>query len=419
MISKKFTFIVLLSLIIATASSMAAAAEKSVDPHAAYANFHFKDLEMDFIFGPMILSSAANGGCEIGEAFYTASKIKEGDAASWQDEWLKIAKLAEDRGEKSIAGNHKISARNQLHRASYYYRAALISMRPDDPRFKKIALKSRELFKRAGKLLEPELEYIEIPFEGASLPCYFRKAAAGNAPCRTLVMIGGSETFAEDLYFYIAPQALEHGYNFVTVDLPGQGLLPFEKKFFRPAMDVPVKALIDYLLSRPDVDASRLAIYGYSTGGFIAPRAAAYDSRIKAVAASHSVVDGYAEVANMPKITQETTQKWPSFKLGSYQAMAWRYGLKIDDVSGLLKANEGFGYDPAKVTVPVLILVAAGEAKSPEVQRQTKLSMDGFRNPKKKLIITPDNEGASSHCVMDNRSLMSQELFDWLDEIFK
>ena len=27
-------------------------------------------------------------------------------------------------------------------------------------------------------------------------------------------------------------------------------------------------------------------------------------------------------------------------------------------------------------------------------------------------------EGASNHCIMENRSLMSQVVFDWLDEIW-
>ena len=409
----------LIGLFITSNCQESFAGEKTVDPHAAYVNFHFQDREMDFLFGPMILASAVNHGCEIGEAFYAASKIVDGDAASWQKEWLAIASLAETRGEKSLAQGHTVSARDQLQRASYYYRASLVSMRPDDPRFKKTALKSRELLKKAGKLFNPPLEYIEVPFEGTFLPGYFRKGAMDNVARKTLIMIGGSETFAEDLYFYIAPQTFERGYNFITVDLPGQGLLPFEGKYFRPEMDVAVKAVVDHVLKRSDVDPERLAVYGYSTGGFIAPRAAMNDKRIKAVAASHSVVDGYAEVANMPKMTPEATKSWSSFKLGSYQAMAWRYGLKTDDIGGLIEANKGFGYDPSKVTVPALVLVAAGEYQSTEVKRQTKLSMDNLPNPKKKLVITPDEEGASSHCVMDNRSLMSQELFDWLDEIFK
>jgi len=251
------------------------------------------------------------------------------------------------------------------------------------------------------------------------LPGYFRKAAPGKIPRKTLIMIGGAETFAEDLFFYIADQAFEHGYNFLTVDLPGQGLLPFEGKYFRRDMNAPMKAVIDYALERPDVDSLSLAVYGYSTGGFIAPQAAMHNPQIKALVMSHCVADGYAEVANMPAMTPEAVNGWSSFKKGTYQGLAWRFGLNTDNLAGLVAANEGFVFDPAGVTVPSLILVGNGEYQSKEVQRQTKICMDGLPNPLKKLVITPAEEGASAHCILDNRSLMSQELFDWLDEILK
>ena len=401
------------------ANGVSAATEGSVDPHAAYVRYHFQDKEMDFVFGSLLLGASLNQGFEIGEAFYTATNIKDGDAASWQEEWIKTARLVESRGRESLNRGHKASARQQFLRASYYYRAALISMHPKDERFKATALKSRELLKMAGLFLEPQLEYIEIPFEGTVLPGYFRKAASGKSPRKTLIMIGGAETFAEDLFFYIGGQAFEHGYNFLTVDLPGQGLQPLEGKYFYRDMNIPMKSVVDYALGRQDVDQERIAVYGYSTGGFIAPKAAMHIPQIRALAMSHCVIDGYAEVANMPAITPEMVKSWSSFKLGSYQGIAWRFGLNPDNLTGLLAANEGFVFDPAKVVVPALILVGNGEYKSEEVQRQTNLCLTGLTNPRKKLVVTPAEEGASSHCILDNRSLMSQELFDWLDETFK
>lgn len=77
------------------------------------------------------------------------------------------------------------------------------------------------------------------------------------------------------------------------------------------------------------------------------------------------------------------------------------------------------GFDPAKISVPALIIVGENEYKSKEVQRQQKIAMDGFKNPKSKMVVTPDNEGASNHCVMENRSIIGLTLFDWLDEVLK
>ncbi|MDP3426246.1 MAG: alpha/beta hydrolase, partial [Humidesulfovibrio sp.] len=148
------------------------------DMHAAYVRYHFKDNDMDFTFGSVVLGSATNGGVEIGEAFATAANIKDGDAASWQAEWLKMAKMAEERGEKSLKGGHKVSARQQLMRASNYYRIGLMAMLPDDPRLPEAGKKSRELMRKAGTLMDPPLEYFEVPFEGTVLPGYFRAAKA-------------------------------------------------------------------------------------------------------------------------------------------------------------------------------------------------------------------------------------------------
>jgi len=395
--------------------------KKDFDAHDMSIRYHFSDTDMDFHFGTIVLGSTVNHGAEIGEAFYAASQIKDGDAASWQEQWFKLAQRAEARGEKSLTGGHKISAREQLLRAAYYYRFAVISMLPTDPRFKETALKSRSLVKKTGQLLDPPVEYFEIPFEGTVLPGYFRKAAAGTKPTRTLIMVGGGETFAEDLFYYIAPQAHARGYNFMTVDLPGQGLLPLEGKTFRPDMNVPMKAVIDYVLSRPDVDPQRLAVYGYSGGGGFAPQAAMHDKRIKAVAMNSAVVDAYPLFSTMPAVqaSQKEVDSWSSFHGNIVKVICWRWGVPMDKPAELAAANKGYTFDPAKVTIPALIIVGEGEYKSAEVQRQQKIAIDNFPNPKKKMVITPANEGATNHCVMENRSLIGQVLFDWLDELFK
>jgi len=395
-------------------------AEKEFDMHAPYVRYHFADPDMDFTFGSVVLGSISNQGCETGEAFYTAAKITDGDAASWQEQWINMARRVEARGEKSLAAGHKASARDQLLRASNYYRFGLMAMMPDDPRLKPTALKSREAMKRAGKLMDPPLEYFEIPFEGTVLPGYFRKAKNGSGPRKTLLMIGGGETFAEDLIFYIMPQAIERGYNFMTLDLPGQGLLPMEGKPFRPEMHQAVRKAVDYALSRKDVDPARLAAFGISGGGGFVPQAAQHDPRIKAVVMNACVVDAHPLFASMTPVVTATPEKVKSFTTfhgNTVKIIAWRWGLATDNVPGLVEANRGFSFEPAKVAVPALVLVGEGEYQGDETRRQQKLCMDGLPNPNKEFVVTPLDEGASNHCVMENRSLVAQVVFDWLDGV--
>ena len=51
------------------------------------------------------------------------------------------------------------------------------------------------------------------------------------------------------------------------------------------------KAMIDYLETRPDVDASRIGAQGISMGGWTAPRAASGEPRIKAVVMGSGSLD--------------------------------------------------------------------------------------------------------------------------------
>lgn len=417
-----------LTLVLALALP-AIAAEKAkegaadFDMHAPYVRYHFQEYDMDFTFGSVVLGGVMNGGVEIGEAFATAAKIKDGDAASWQDEWFKMAQLAEARGEKSLKGGHKVSARQQLMRASNYYRISLMAMLPEDQRLAERGKKSRELMRKAGKLMEPPLEYFEVPFEGTVLPGYFRAAKAGGKPRKTLLMLGGGETFAEDLIFFIMPQAIERGYNFITVDLPGQGLMPLQGKHFRADMWKAVMAVVDKNIGRPQIDKKRLAVYGMSGGGGFAPQAAQHDKRLKAVVANSCVVDAHPLFASMTPVTTATADKvasWTSFHANTVKGVAWRWNVPMDNIPALVDANKGFTFSPEKVKVPLLSIVGQGEYDGgAEVQRQQKACIDGVANANKKLIVTPLSEGASNHCIMENRSVMAQEVFDWLDGALK
>ncbi len=394
--------------------------QENYDAHRSYVKVHFNDDEMDFWFG-WVLGNISGGGCEVGEAMYVAGRIKDGDPNSWHEEWEKMAIRIEERAKKSLEGGHNISARDAYRRACVCYRAAIVSMMPDNPKFKPLADKARFCLQTAGKLFDPPLEYVEIPFENTVLPGYYMKADKTGNKCKTLVMIGGGETFAEDNYFYIGEETVKRGYNFLTVDLPGQGMLPVEKHFFRYDTEVPMKAVLDYVCNRPEVDQEKVAVFGISNGGYFVPRAAMFDRRIKAVVVSAAVVDNYRMFKQMPFATdtQEQIDKWPPFKHNIISVVTWRWGLDPSDIKGQVGKNEKFQFDPSKVTCPFLDLIGEGEYVNEETKKQQKECMDGLPNPEKKFVVTPLNEGASEHCINMNRSLMKQVVFDWLDEVFK
>lgn len=391
---------------------------KEYDPHRPYVKIHFQDMEMDFVL-EWLLGSTIFGGCEIGEAFYTVGNIEDGNPQSWQEQWAKMARQLEARAGNALAAGHKVSARESYLKASNYYRTAVVSVLPDNPNFKIWGEKCRSSFRQACKLFDPPIEAFEIPFEGTVLPGYFQKVDDSGKKRKTLIMIGGAETFVEELYFYIAPAVIKRGYNFLTADIPGQGMLPMEGKFFRPDSEVPIKTILDYALAKPEIDPERLAMYGISGGGYFVPRAATVDKRIKACVINSAVTDMHKQFANMPNAmaTAEELKKWGDFKRLTAGVVSWRFGLDSSDISGLADKVKGFKFDPSQVTCPVLILVGEGEYANQEVKKQAEACLRQLPNPRKKFVMTRTDEGASSHCIGGNRSLMSEVVFDWLDEV--
>ncbi len=60
---------------------------------------------------------------------------------------------------------------------------------------------------------------------------------------------------------------------------------------FRPDWENVITPLVDFLSARPEVDSSKIVLYGTSQGGYWVPRAAAFEHRLAAVVADPGVVD--------------------------------------------------------------------------------------------------------------------------------
>ena len=191
--------------------------------HSSRIRYRFSVPVFDF-FLQWALGAQTHGASEVGECFYAASMIRDGDPVSWIRSWDELAGRVEARGRASLDAGHRVSARESLMRAYSYYRAPLALMSPlrEPDRFKAQYARAQTCFREACRLFDPPIEPVSIPFEGRSLPGYVLKPTDGGAR-KTLIMIGGGDTFCEDLYGFIGPAGLKRGYNVLLVDLPQRG----------------------------------------------------------------------------------------------------------------------------------------------------------------------------------------------------
>ncbi len=238
-------------------------------------------------------------GADIGECLSTAARIQEGDFERWYTEWTATADRVRVVADTCLTRGHTVSARKAYLRASNYYRTAefFLHTNPNDPRILSTWGKSRHCFREATYLFAFPCEAIEIPYEGTTLPGYFYRADTSDTPRPTLLFHGGFDSTVEELYFAGAAAALEHGYNCLTFDGPGQGRVIRQQHMpFRPDWEAVVTPVVDYAVSRPEVDPERLALMGMSQGGYFAPRAAAFEHRLHALIAYDGVFNCYDAV---------------------------------------------------------------------------------------------------------------------------
>lgn len=382
------------------------------------------------------LGYAVYNGADIGECLDTAMAIGNGDMNSWHREWLKTAERIAAIAQTCHESGRDVSAREAWLRASNYYRAAeffAVAFGPDDLRAKKAAQRSRETFAAAAALFEPAFEHISIPYEGTSLSGYLYLVDDSGKPRPTLLVIGGFDSTLEELYFLGPAAALRRGYNALAFDGPGQGDAIREKKLvFRPDYEAPVRAAVDYALSRPEIDCKRIALKGVSFGGYLAARAAAFEHRLAAL-----ILDpgfwSFADVVRgqMPKFVWSQHEKGRAGLVDSAASLIarlspmkkwalanglWTFGAKSpNDWFNVLHAYSLEGI-AEKIRCPTLVLDGAAD----HFQRRDQADhvFAAITAPKQRIVFTK-KEGAAAHCQMGAMSLQHQRVFDWLDGVLK
>jgi pimeloyl-ACP methyl ester carboxylesterase len=372
-------------------------------------------------------------GADIGECLSTAYRVKEGDFESWYQEWLKTAKRVHKYADESLAAGHEISAREAYLRASNYYRVAeFLLMDPEDPRIQTTWESSKGCFGKAASLFLPSFEPVEIPYEGTTLPGYFYKVDNDSkSPRPSLIAHGGFDSTLEELYTAAAAPALERGYNCLTFEGPGQGGVIRKQKIpFRYDWEKVVTPVVDYALTRAEVDPKRLALMGISMGGYLAARAAAFEHRIAACILYNGVFDGYdAFASSFPKslltaiedgntevvntVLDILSESDPNIRFNMKHGM-WTTGVNTPFKLIQKSKNYTIKNIAQNIKCPTLVLDAEKDDSFPG---QPKKVFEALTCPKKYILFTAE-EGAEEHCQCGAPALSNQRIFDWLDDTF-
>jgi len=267
-----------------------------------------------------------------------------GEYEQWCRAWLVLAAEHGARGDRAAEAGRRRTAADEYVRAALCCHWGNFMFSHDQATYREAFDAMAGYWAKAAPLVEPPMDLVEVPFDGVAMPGYIRVPSGAGLPPVALLLPGGDST-KEELY-NLAEHLVARGVAIAAFDGPGQGAVSVERKM-RPDYEVAVRAMIDALERRGDVDTSRLAIGGISYGGLFAMRTAAVDDRVRAVFSMSSWYTPAGRFATMERLSAT----------GQYQHLGGDPAAMMEAVTlaGVLD----------RVKVPILQLFGGDDPGSP------------------------------------------------------
>ncbi len=363
--------------------------------------YHFQALR--------VLSDAGAGAADIAEVLQAISTVPAGDADAWYDAFARIAraneKLAEDCSDRVSRGLARF-------RAHTYWRTSEFFLPGDDAR-RAIAWKGQiESFDQGLAAHSVAYQRYETAYENGALKSIFFPVEGGEKR-PLLVIVGGFDGTLEELYFMMGKAANERGYSTLLYEGPGQaGPVRDQQMYFTHEWEKPTGAILDDILAKhPEYD--RVILTGISLGGYLAPRAAAFDDRIDGVIAFDVMYDFGAVVEKFrPMIHHPVYSKLPgvSWALENGQ---WVFGK--DSPEAFIDATHPFTLEGVaqQIKGDVLILAGAIDHFVP-VSHVDDFEKSLVNARSVESVVFSAESGGGEHCQVGAAALWQAAAFDWI-----
>ena len=185
-------------------------------------------------------------------------KARAGEPDAWWQEWSAMASRIEQTADKAAAEGRQATAGNYYIRAGNYYFTGERFIAPGE---QKLAMyrKALRCFHAGFERRYPNIERVDVPYEGAALAAYFMKAPGVTGKAPTVVLFDGLDNCKEMSVLFCGLEFAKRGWHTLAIDGPGQGeSLRLRKIHTRHDYEVAGTAAYNYVTSRPDVDPKKI-----------------------------------------------------------------------------------------------------------------------------------------------------------------
>ena len=367
----------------------------------------------------LCLSGASSGGAEIDEVNRVGRALKDkiGDDEAWFTEWTRMGDIIEARGRDEEQKGHPFTAAACLMRAAHYYQIGerFLQHGPRSPAVYRKAVKS--FADGAAMLKSPRIESVEVPYGDKTLPALFvhPDREVGGRPAPAVGFFDGFDITKEIQYFKGVPNLVARGIGCLIVDGPGNGeSIRFRNLPLIAETEKYATAAYEYLAGRKEIDPERIGVMAISLGGYYAPRAASLEPRFAACVAWGAQWDYYDPWKRRFELLDSGTV--PSLSVAPEHLM-WVFGVTSREAA--MQKLEGFRLDGIvqKMKCPFLLTHGAGDEQIPLAIAQK--CFDAVGSKQKTLKVFTREEGGFHHCQVDNITIGTSYMWDWLEEVLK
>lgn len=358
---------------------------------------------------------------EVGTVSEPESALRElktiagGDRAvaneAWYQSFTRLGEKLERQASEDETAGHPLSAARKYHRAGMYHLRADRFIHHSDPREIVAYRRGIDCYRRARELNSDPVEFVEVPWQGGTIPCLFVKAP-GDGPKACMIHIQGFDSLKEFQYPIVGEEYRRRGMSMLLCDQPGAGgALRLHGLTTGHETEHYVAKLVDYLETRDDVDVTRIGLSGNSLGGYYAPRAAAFEKRLAACIAWGAVWDfsvyferAYAQIETAPSVPDMVRHGMWVF--GQDTAEGAREVAKRMTLEGVAD----------RITCPLYVVHGENDRQLP-LWTAHRTYDAAVNSANRKLKIFRLDEGGAEHCQIDNRQYVADVMADWAAEV--
>jgi dienelactone hydrolase len=313
-----------------------------------------------------------------------------------------VARRREAKANAAAQADRKVTARDNFFMAAVHWGAAQWPYDENDDTNITYNNKKRECYAKYATLADHHVEAVWVPLKDKAIPAWLHlppNHGSGRLP--VVIAVPGMDSYKEIQVALYGDKYLNRGMAVLAIDGPGQYEAPMIGLNFSMGNWIATgPALVDWITTRPELDATRIAVAGTSFGSLFGTVLTGNEPRIKACA-----VMSVCHEPGCHTIFQEAS---PTFK----KRFMYMSGITDEDEFDEFRKTITWEGHAEKIRAPYLCV--AGEAEELSPLEHSERLVAALQGPKQMVVYQESRHSVGNVPAANLGPFPPILLADWL-----